>query len=116
MRKINKNVELIKLAINIQSSLKKEIFCVEMQVNKYTYHGICLLGFLKIFAAISGSISLIYFAKLLPVSITSGKFRISSALGLVAGFLSKSFSIRLLIRGEILEGTLIGLGSVISIN
>jgi hypothetical protein len=73
-----------------------------------------LLGFLKIFAANSGSMSLIYLARRFPASIISGWLRISSALGLVSGFLSSSFSSKFLIREGTVEGIWIGNGSVIS--
>ena len=58
-----------------------------------------------------GSIALISSAKLLIGSCSSGKLRISYAHGRVSGFLSKSFSIRPLIRGGRVEGISTGFES-----
>ena len=52
----------------------------------------------------------------MTASFTSGKLRISTALGLVAGFLLKSYAIKDLNRGGTVEGISIALLSVMSLS
>ncbi len=70
----------------------------------------------EIFLAISESIAPILLSKLLTASLTSGKLRSSTELGLVAGFLSKSYAIKDLNRGGTVEGISIALVLVMSLS